>query len=112
MGDVVHIEHGISSGPELRPFDLGHGDEVGAGQVIGKVAVGKVEKGKLCCHQHERENGEGGEHAGQPAGRCGGGGKIVPDLPPEFPQGEQTQQIGEVGQSHAQQGQEPGQKPI
>lgn len=70
--------------------------------------MGEVAKGKLCRHQHERENSEGGEHAGQPAGRWSGDGKIVPDLPPEFPQGEQAKQIGEVGQSHALQGQEPG----
>ena len=112
MGDVVHVVHGISSGPELRPFDLSHGDKAGAGQIIGEIAVGEAEKGKLCRYQHERENGEVGEYAGQPAGRCSGSGKSVPDLPPELPQGEQAKQIGEVGQSHAQQGQKPRQKPV
>ena len=52
------------------------------------------------------------QYAGQPAGRCSGSGKSVPDLPPELPQGEQAKQIGEVGQSHAQQGQKPRQKPV
>ena len=66
VGDVVHVVHGISSGPELRPFDLSHGDKAGPAEIIGEIAVGEAEKGKLYRYRH-REGERRGRRVRRPA---------------------------------------------
>ena len=73
MGDVIHVEHDIPGGSELRPLDLSHGDKVGVGQVIGEIAVGKKDEYDLHRHQRQGQDGEGGQNTAQPT--AGGRGE-------------------------------------
>ena len=53
---ILHVLGGVglailNGETEIFPLNLGEGDEVGIGQVVGEIAVGSKKKDKLILHR-------------------------------------------------------------